>query len=342
MYVLDRRRLLKSAAALAAFAALQAAGLANAFAADQGTLTLYNGQHRTTTAALVDAFTKATGIQVTIRNGESPELASQIVEEGAASPADLFYSEQSPPIAALAEKGLLAPIDPETLKQIPADFAARDGTWIGGSIRCRVVAFNKTLASPDSLPKTIYDFATPAMDGKFAYVAKDGFQEQIMAIERLKGRDAALAWVRGVKRYGRSYNSNSAAMKAVEAGEIQAALTNNYYWYAVAKEVGADKMNAALHHLAKGDAGALTTLSAAGILKTSRNAALAQRFLAFMVSEAGQTAIVGSVAEYPVRAGIASPYHLPPLDQYGPNSVTAADIGSAADAYVLERQAGMI
>jgi iron(III) transport system substrate-binding protein len=288
---LSRRQLLRSTAAFGGATLLANVWSSGSRAATQETLTLYNGQHRSTTEALVAAFTKETGIGVTMRNAESPELASQLVEEGASSPADLFYSEQSPPIASLAEKGLLAPVDAETLKQIPATYSAKDGSWIGGTIRGRVIAYNKKLVAADALPNSIMDFATPALAGKFAYVIRDGFQEQIMAIEVLKGRAAALDWLKGVKAYGKSYNGNRVAMNAVENGE---------------------------------------------------KAALAQKFLAFLVSEKGQQAMIDTVGEYPVRAGVKSPFNLPPIEQYGAAPVSSADIGGAAEAYALEREAGLI
>jgi iron(III) transport system ATP-binding protein len=43
---------------------------------------LYNGQHEQTTQALVSAFEKQTGIQVTVRNGDEDQLAEQIVNSG--------------------------------------------------------------------------------------------------------------------------------------------------------------------------------------------------------------------------------------------------------------------
>ncbi len=60
-----------------------------------------------------------------------------------------------------------------------------------------------------------------------------------MAIVHIKGRDAALAWLKGLKQYGRAYNGNRIASTAVENGEIAMALSNNYYWYSLAREKGA-------------------------------------------------------------------------------------------------------
>ncbi len=336
---MNRRTLLRGAAGMTVAATL--AGASSRVLAATDSLTLYNGQHRATTEALVAAFTKATGINVTTRNAESPELASQLVEEGDRSPADLFFSEQSPPIASLQEKGLLTPVDAATLKMIPAAYSAKDGSWIGATARTRVVTYNKKMITPADMPKSIMDFATPALAGKFGYVKQDGFQEQVMSIVHIKGRDAALAWLKGLKQYGRSYNGNRIASTAVENGEIAMALSNNYYWYSLAREKGADTLNSALYSFPGNDAGNIFNVSAAGILKSSKSKDAAQRFLAFMVSQPGQTAMVATTAEYPVLAGVASPFSLPPLSNFQA-PVTPADMGSASEAYALEREAGLI
>lgn len=335
---LNRRALLRSAAVIGGLSAL---GITRPARAEAGSLVLYNGQHRSTTEALVAAFTQATGIKVAVRNAESPELASQIIEEGAHSPADLFFSEQSPPIASLQEKGLLAPIAPATLQLIAPRFASRDGTWIGATARTRVVTYNKAMMPEASLPSSIMDFATPALAGKFGYVKADGFQEQVMAIVHIHGREAALRWLEGVKQYGRSYNGNRIASTAVENGEIAMALSNNYYWYSMAREKGPANLKSAVYSFPGDDAGNIVNLSAAGMLKSGRNPALAQQFLAFMISRPAQVAMLATSAEYPVLEGLQSPFPLPPLDRFSAK-VTPADIGSAADAYALMRDAGMM
>ncbi len=337
MSLLSKRDLLRAGLAAGALAGI---GRLPARAAEE-TLTIYNGQHRPMVEAAVAAFSKATNIKVTVRQGESAQLANQIIEEGAQSPADLFYSEQSPPIAALDEKGLLAPADADTPKQIPAAYASADKTWIGTSMRCRVIAYNKAMIKESELPSSIMDVVTSSWKGKVGYVVRDGFQEQVMAIVKLKGRDAALSWLKGLKENGRLYNGNGAAMKAVEAGEIATVLVNNYYWFSLAKEAGADNMKSALHYVAKGDPGALVNLSPAGVLKTAKNAAAAQKFLAFLVSEEGQKMLVATFAEYPVRAGITSPYPLKPLADIG-STVTPLDVGTAQLSYDLQKEAGLL
>lgn len=339
MKILNRRDVLLGAAG----AALAAPALTSrrAWAASE-TLVLYNGQHAEPATAVVHAFMAETGVQVAIRKGGSAQLANQIVEEGARSPADVFFSEETAPVTTLAARGLLAPVDRRTLDQIPARYAANDGRWIGVTARCRVVAYDKQAVKPETLPASVLDFAGPAWKDRVAYVPTSGeFQSQSLAILKLKGRDAALAWLKGLKENGRVYNGNVAAVQAVQRGEIATALVNSYYWFAVADEIGPENMRCELHYLGRKDPGALVTLSAAGALASSRKPELAQRFLAFMTGEAGQKAIVEAVAEYPVRPGVSSPYDLKPLDQLDPPDLTPDDVSDAAEALSLQREAGL-
>ncbi|HMG97461.1 MAG TPA: extracellular solute-binding protein, partial [Gaiellales bacterium] len=73
-----------------------------------GTITLYSGQHEQTTAKLVAAFTKQTGIKVSVRSADEATLGNQLVQEGANSPADVFFTENTPVLEELHSKGLLA------------------------------------------------------------------------------------------------------------------------------------------------------------------------------------------------------------------------------------------
>ena len=84
-----------------------------------GALTVYSGQHVQTTQALVAAFEKRPASRSTCAVDDEDVLADQIVTEGSHSPADVFFTENSPPLQYLASKGLLAPVDPSTLANTP-------------------------------------------------------------------------------------------------------------------------------------------------------------------------------------------------------------------------------
>ena len=104
---------------LGALALLTAVGLQAAPSADG--IVVYNAQHETLTKAWVDAFTKETGIKVTVRNGSDTELGNQIVQEGKSSPADVFLTENSPSMALVDNAGLLSPLPTSILSQVAPD-----------------------------------------------------------------------------------------------------------------------------------------------------------------------------------------------------------------------------
>ncbi len=61
-------------------------------------ITVYNAQHESLTQEWADAFTAESGIEVELRNGSDTELGNQLVAEGDRSPADVFLTENSPPL----------------------------------------------------------------------------------------------------------------------------------------------------------------------------------------------------------------------------------------------------
>lgn len=309
-------------------------------AADKVELTLYNGQHKEIGEAIAKAYEAKTGIHVNVRKGSSNQLASQVMEEGERSPADLIYTEESPPLNNLGEKGFLAKTDDSTLNMLPPEYVAKDGSWIGVTARVRVVAYNPKLIDEKDLPETVLEFAEPQWQGKVGFVPTSGaFQEQAVAIIKLHGREAAEEWLTGLRAFGKTYTNNMVALKAVENGEIATVLVNNYYWFALQREKG--QLDSKLHYFSNGDAGGLVTISSAAVLKSSKHPREAQALLAYMASEEGQRVITQTTAEYPLHKGMVSDRGLKPFDELQAPAITPADIGNAEDALDMERDVGL-
>ncbi|MBH9342316.1 iron ABC transporter substrate-binding protein [Pseudomonas aeruginosa] len=309
-------------------------------AADPVTLTLYNGQHAATGIAIAKAFQDKTGIQVKIRKGGDGQLASQITEEGERSPADVLYTEESPPLIRLASAGRLARLEPETLALVEPEHAGANGDWIGITARTRVLAYNPKKIDEKGLPKSLMDLSDPSWSGRFGVVPTSGaVLEQVAAVIKLKGQEEAEDWLTGLKAFGSIYTNNVTAMKAVENGEVDMALINNYYWYTLKKEKG--ELNSRLHYFGNQDPGALVTVSGAAVLKSSKHPREAQQFVAFMLSEEGQKAILSQSAEYPMRKGMQADPALKPFAELDPPKLTPADLGEASEALSLERDVGL-
>ena len=105
-------------------------------------IVVYNAQHEQLLEEIAPAFTEKTGIEVELRNGSDLELADQLVQEGDASPADVFLTENSPAMSLVERAGLFAPLDEETLDPIPAQYRPASGLWTGFAARSTVLVYN--------------------------------------------------------------------------------------------------------------------------------------------------------------------------------------------------------
>src|SRR5947199_4542564 len=113
-------------------------------AAAQGEpILVYNAQHANLTEAWAKGFTSETGIKAIIRNGGDSELGNQIVQEGGASPADVFLTENSPAMTLVENAGLFAPLDAATLAQVPEAYRPSTGKWVGIAARATIFVYNK-------------------------------------------------------------------------------------------------------------------------------------------------------------------------------------------------------
>lgn len=279
------------------------------------TITVYNAQHESLTQAWADGFTQDTGIKVVLRNGGDSEFGNQIVEEGAASPADVFLTENSPAMVLVDKANLFAPLAADTLAQVDGGFRPADGHWIGVAARSTVFAYNKTKLTEADLPKSLTDLAEPAWKGRWAASPSGAdFQAIVSAMLQLKGESDTAAWLKAMKLNARAYKGNSVAMKAVNAGQIDGAVIYHYYWFGDQAKTGENSGNVALHYFRNAGPGAFVSVSGGGVLASSKHPVEAQAFIRWITGKRGQEVLrTGGSFEYAVGVGEASNPKLVPL-----------------------------
>lgn len=314
-------------------------------AADQsaGPLTLYNAQHDDLMTAMLDGFTQETGIRVERRDGDDSEMANQIVQEGAASPADVFVTENSPAMTLVDGKGGFARLDQATLDQVPDRYEPAGGSWTGFAARSTVLAYNSTQLQPGQLPASILELAQPQWKGKVGFSPSGAdFQAIASAVVETAGEQAAAAWLKGLKENAKVYQGNGAVMKAVNSGEVQTGIIYHYYWYKDRAESGANSRDVELHHFAAGDPGNFVSVSGAGVLASSDQKPQAQQLVRYLTGKAGQEALSGSTAlEYSVASDVPANPVLPPLASLGAPEVQLADL-NGPKVVTMMQQAGLL
>ena len=294
------------------------AGL-TACGSDSDVLTVYSAQHESLVRTMLEGFTEETGIELEFRDANDSELANQIVEEGEASPADVFLTENSPAIDVVDEAGLLAPLDDATLEQVDEAYRPSSGTWVGFAARSTVLIYNPAEVADDELPASMLDLADPEWAGRVGIAAGGAdFQAIVSAVLELEGEDATREWLTGLAENAEIYSSNTAVMKAVDEGEVPVGITYHYYWYRDQAQNGLIGDDAELHYFGNEDPGAFISVSGAGVLASSDQAEDAQRLVEYLTGpEAQQRLAESSALEYAVGTGVDSADALPPLAELG-------------------------
>jgi iron(III) transport system substrate-binding protein len=307
------------------------------------TLTVYNAQHERLMKEIVPGFTKQTGIKIKLRNGDDFEMANQLVQEGGASPADVFLTENSPAMSLVAGKGLFAPIDATTLEQVPAQFSPSDASWAGFAARATVMVFNRGKVDQGELPSSIVDLADAKWKGRIAFSPSGAdFQAIVSAIVELKGEQVAKDWLQGLKANGKIYRGNNAVLKAVNSGQVDAGIIYHYYWYRDRAESGANSGHTELHYFGKQDPGAFVSVSGAGVLSSSKHPTEAQEFVRYLTGIDGQRRLAESYAlEYPLNPAVSPSDALKPLAHLQPPSVEVSKLNGPR-VIELMQQAGLL
>lgn len=306
-------------------------------------IVIYNAQHENLVKSWVDGFTKETGIKVTLRNGDDSELGNQLVQEGSASPADVFLTENSPSMVLVDNANLFAPLDSDTLKQVPAEYRPAHGRWIGIAARSTVFVYNPAKLSEQQLPKSLMDLAKPEWKGRWAASPSGAdFQAIVSAMLALKGEKATLEWLKAMKANFVAYKGNSTVMKAVNAGQIDGGVIYHYYRFVDQSKTGENSKNTQLYYFKHQDPGAFVSLSGGGVLASSKHKAQAQAFIKYITGKEGQKSLrTNNAFEYAVGVNSASNPKLVPLKDLDAPKVEPSTLNSKK-VIELMTQAGLL
>ncbi|PTX01817.1 extracellular solute-binding protein [Pararhodobacter aggregans] len=331
----------RSLTALGLIAALASPALAQE-------INLYSSRHYDTDLRLYENFTAATGIRINLIEGEGEQLMERIRTEGANSPADIFVTVDGGRLHRAVEAGIFQPIESAVLEErVPANFQHPDNLWFGLSSRARVI-FTRTGERPDWLDD-YEDLADPRLAGEICIRSSSNVYNVSLMAELIEvlGAEAAEEWAAGV-------NANLARapqggdrdqLRALAAGECSVAVSNTYYWGALAASENPDDRAVAeaveffypnQGTEAEPGRGAHVNISGAGVVAGAPNRENAIRFLEYLVSDEAQAIFADSNNEFPIVPGVEIHGPVAPFTEfrnsgvnvsvYGLNAALATDI----------------
>jgi iron(III) transport system substrate-binding protein len=282
-------------------------------AGDNDTITVYSGRTENLIGPLLDGFADTTGVDVEVRYGQSADLALLISQEGERSPADVFISQSPGAVGFLAGEGMLRPLGDQVLSLVDPGFRNNDGLWVGMSGRVRVIVYNSELIDPEDLPESVFDLTDERFRGQVAVAPANGsFQDFVTAMREVHGEEVTLEWLQGlVENDAQTYANNTSIVQAVGRGDVPLGLVNHYYNYrAKAEDPEVPSEN---YFFPDTDIGSLLIVTALGVIETTDNPGLADRFAEFMLGEEAQRFFSEQTFEYPLAIGVEPSSELPPL-----------------------------
>lgn len=263
-------------------------------------LVVYSGRSNSLVDPIIQRFQEETGLRVEVRYGGTTPLALAIQQEGARSPADVFWAQDTGALEALAKAGLFAPLPEGFDSNVLEPFRSQDGTWVATTARARVLAYSPERVSDEELPKSIFDLTDPKWKGRVGWAPTNAsFQAFVTALRSRVGEEKTREWLLGMKaNETKAYARNSPILDAIAAGEVDLGLPNHYYLLGMKKEN--PNFPVEQTHFEAGDIGNLVFVAGAGVLKSSKRQETARKFIEYLISSPIQADFTTRVNEYPV------------------------------------------
>ena len=307
-----------------------------------GDLTIYSGRSEDLVGSLIDQFEQETGLNVEVRYGDTAEMAATILEEGANSPADIYYGQDAGALGALANAGRLTKLADSTLAQVEPRFRSPAGLWVGTSGRARTVVYNTNNLTEVDLPDDIFGFCTSEWKGRIGWAPTNGsFQAFVTALRVVEGEERAREWLSCIQaNEPQVYPSNTPIVAAVGAGEIEVGFVNHYYLFRfLAEEPDFPARN---YSPRSGDAGAMVNVAGVGIVDTTDNPDAAEAFVNFLLRQSSQEYFNVETNEYPLTGDVTLNALLTPLSQIQTPDIDLSDLEDLEGTLLLLQELGIL
>jgi iron(III) transport system substrate-binding protein len=288
------------------FAAFVVVSVTGSIAA--GELTLYTQRHYEFDEKLHKLFTERTGISIVVVKAASDELMARLQSEGDRTPADLFLTADGGGLDRAKKADLLQPLpDPAMAKDVPSTLKDADHQWVAVTMRARVLYYSPDRVNAGEL-SSYEDLSDPKWRGRLAArSSSNAYNQSLMAtLVEANGPEKAKAWAAAVRgnMVRPPQGGDRDQIRVVAAGLADVAIANTYYLGLLATSEDAQDREAAakvkIHFPNQDGRGTHVNISGAGIVKASKKAADAAKFLAFLLSDEIQGMIAENTFEYPV------------------------------------------
>jgi len=328
---------------VAAMAALFATALPAASGQPEQEVVVYSARNEQLIKPLFDAYEKASGVRIRFLTDKEGPLMARLKAEGANTPADLLLTVDAGNLWQAAEAGLLQPLNsPLIAERVPAHLRGPGGLWTGLSVRARTLVYNPTRVDPAEL-STYAALAEPQWRGRLCLRTSNKVYNQSLVAMLIAehGEAEAERIVRGwVANLATSpFADDTAALKAVAAGQCDLTLVNTYYLGRLLAEDAELPLKIFWPNQQQADSGVHVNISGGGITRHAKHADAARGLLEWLTSAEAQAAFAGENLEYPAVPEVAVAPLVAAWGEFrqSPLNVASAGARQAAAVRLMDR-----
>jgi iron(III) transport system substrate-binding protein len=274
--------------------------------ASAATLTVYTDRAADRLTPIVAAFKAATGTDVTVVELPYADMIARIEAEGPANAADLLFVKDLVFLADLKKRDLLQPLTSEALNnRVLPQMKDKDNKWIGISFRARTLVYDPSRVNPSEI-SSYEELANDDWAGRVCMRTSKGTYNVALIANFVQNHGEAQAKELTDKILANLgadvFPNDTAMMTAIANGVCDIGIANTYYLGQMLnqnpnfpiKPLFANQNSTGVH----------TNGTGIGVTKTSKNAALAEKFISALLDEPAQLHLSAAQMEYPAAVNV--------------------------------------
>lgn len=267
---------------------------------------LYTDRPTARMQVIADMYAKAGGDNIIIKEMKAPEIMSSIKASGSSSDADVIFVKDGVYLNDLKNQNMLSAFSSSDIVN-NTDASLRDGDnmWTFITARARTLVYDDSVDV--SAINSYADLADPKWAGTMCLrTSKSSYNEGLVAaLIANYGSQKASDIVKGIlanRAQPTVYKDDTSILNAIAGGECAFGIANSYYLgILLSQQPG---LPVKIKFLNTNNNGVHMNGTGAGIAAVSKQKDKAEKFLAFMLTDAVQLFITGEQFDFPAKKGL--------------------------------------
>lgn len=292
-------------------------------------LVLYTDRPTARLQPIADQFTAATGEKVQIVEMAYPQIKARIEAEGDQSPADLIFVKDLIYLNEMSQLKWFKPLQTEQIRSLlPHHFVHSQNDWAVISYRARTVVYNINTVNPADI-QDYADLAKPEWAGRICVRSGTHPYNQALVSSFIHnyGYEQTKTFLSSIieNLATAPISGDTAVLNAIANGQCDVGIVNHYYLAPLVEANPAFPVKALFVN--QNSTGTHVNGTGIGIYKNSKNAATAQKFVEFMLTDKIQLEFSAAHYDYPAKMNLIPSSLIRDWGTFKTDSVTWENLG---------------